>query len=332
MKAALQEKDPDQARATLRGAAQALAAIRDRDAQALFSRDGRKQVEATELAKRMTIGERERYTITNAGPAALAAAVNISGAVASLGLNIEKAVAQSHGVTVPAQYGDQNDARTLAQGSAPVTAPYVAAERARFQKTRMAKTIQTLAREGDRVTLKLDLPAGRATALDAGDTDTDQALDNLIKQLEGLPDLAVPERAGVDEGQVPDAQDGDGGRQPGHLGGDADRSERRAGAAVDDAGRGQPRQRHERQRARSFDPPGRTAGRCTAAIRATTTQRSACAESGAPSLPAQIAAPCASTASATPARAKPGTRRVRPVRDPTRAERHSDAGRRGGGG
>ncbi|AXV84072.1 type III effector protein (plasmid) [Ralstonia solanacearum] len=189
MKAALQEKDPDQARATLRGAAQALAAIRDPDAQALFSRDGRKQVEATELAKRMTIGERERYTITNAGPATLAAAVNITGAVASLGLNIDKAVAQSHGVTVPAQYGDQNDARTLAQGSAPVTAPYVAAERARFQKTRMAKTLQTLAREGDRVTLKLDLPAGRATALDAGDTDTDQALDNLIKQLEGLRDI-----------------------------------------------------------------------------------------------------------------------------------------------
>ncbi|MHA6904733.1 type III effector protein [Ralstonia syzygii subsp. celebesensis] len=189
MKAALQEKDPDQARATLRGAAQALAAIRDPDAQALFSRDGRKQVEATELAKRMTIGERERYTITNAGPATLAAAVNITGAVASLGLNIDKAVAQSHGVTIPAQYGDQNDARTLAQGSAPVTAPYVAAERARFQKTRMAKTLQTLAREGDRVTLKLDLPAGRATALDAGDTDTDQALDNLIKQLEGLRDI-----------------------------------------------------------------------------------------------------------------------------------------------
>ncbi|XLV72387.1 hypothetical protein ACKZDW_25225 [Ralstonia syzygii subsp. celebesensis] len=137
----------------------------------------------------MTIGERERYTITNAGPATLAAAVNITGAVASLGLNIDKAVAQSHGVTIPAQYGDQNDARTLAQGSAPVTAPYVAAERARFQKTRMAKTLQTLAREGDRVTLKLDLPAGRATALDAGDTDTDQALDNLIKQLEGLRDI-----------------------------------------------------------------------------------------------------------------------------------------------
>lgn len=123
MKAALKEKDPDQARATLRDAAQALAAIRDPDAQALFSRDGRKQVEATELAKSMTIGERERYTVTNAGPATLAAVVNIGGAAASLGLNIDKAVAASHGISTPAQYGDQNDARTLAQGSAPVTAP-----------------------------------------------------------------------------------------------------------------------------------------------------------------------------------------------------------------
>lgn len=123
MKSALQEKDPDQARTLLRGAAQALAAVRDTDAQNLFSRDGRKQVEATELAKRMTIGERERYTMTNAGPAALAGLVNIGGAAASLGLNIEKVVAESHGISMPAQYGDQNDARTLAQGSAPVTAP-----------------------------------------------------------------------------------------------------------------------------------------------------------------------------------------------------------------
>lgn len=189
MKAALKEKDPDQARATLRGAAQALAAIHDPDARALFSRDGRKQVEATELAKSMTIGERERYTVTNAGPATLAAVVNIGGAAASLGLNIEKAVAASRGISTPAQFGDQNDARTLAQGSAPVTAPYVAAERARFQKTRMARTVETLARKGDPVTLKLDLPADHATALDVGAPDTHQALEQLLEQLEGLHDI-----------------------------------------------------------------------------------------------------------------------------------------------
>ncbi|MHA6823320.1 type III effector protein [Ralstonia pseudosolanacearum] len=192
MKSALQEPDPDQARTTLRGAAQALAAIRDTDAQALFSRDGRKQVEATELAKRMTIGERERYTMTNAGPAALAGLVNIGGAAASLGLNIEKVVAESHGISMPAQYGDQNDARTLAQGSAPITAPYVAAERARFQKTRMAKTVETLARkQDDPVALKLELPAGKSMApnTDYAAPDIDQALDKLIGQLENLRDI-----------------------------------------------------------------------------------------------------------------------------------------------
>ncbi len=192
MKSALQEKDPDQARTILRGAAQALAAIRDTDAQALFSRDGRKQVEATELAKRMTIGERERYTMTNAGPAALAGLVNIGGAAASLGLNIEKVVAESHGISMPAQYGDQNDARTLAQGSAPITAPYVAAERARFQKTRMAKTVETLARkQDDPVALKLELPAGKPMApnTDYAAPDIDQALDKLIGQLEDLRDI-----------------------------------------------------------------------------------------------------------------------------------------------
>lgn len=192
MKSALQEPDPDQARTILRGAAQALAAIGDTDAQALFSRDGRKQVEATELAKRMTIGERERYTMTNAGPAALAGLVNIGGAAASLGLNIEKVVAESHGISMPAQYGDQNDARTLAQGSAPITAPYVAAERARFQKTRMAKTVETLARkQDDPVALKLELPAGKPMApnTDYAAPDIDQALDKLIGQLEDLRDI-----------------------------------------------------------------------------------------------------------------------------------------------
>ncbi|MGA3704709.1 type III effector protein [Ralstonia nicotianae] len=192
MKSALQEKDPDQARTLLRGAAQALAAVRDTDAQNLFSRDGRKQVEATELAKRMTIGERERYTMTNAGPAALAGLVNIGGAAASLGLNIEKVVAESHGISMPAQYGDQNDARTLAQGSAPVTAPYVAAERARFQKTRMGKTVKTLARkQDDHVALKLELPAGKPMApnTDYAAPDIDQALDKLIGQLEDLRDI-----------------------------------------------------------------------------------------------------------------------------------------------
>ncbi|GLU31306.1 hypothetical protein Busp01_11480 [Trinickia caryophylli] len=189
MKAALSEKDPEAARASLRAAGQALAAIENADARALFSTDGRKQVEATERAKRMTIGEAERYTMTNAGPAALAGLVNIGGATAGLGLNIEKAVKESHGIHLTPQYGDQNDARVLAQSSAPITAPYTAAQRARFQKTGMAKLVGTLARKGEPVIVKLDLPGTNPMLLDLGHRHVDAELDKLLADVEAMHDI-----------------------------------------------------------------------------------------------------------------------------------------------
>ncbi len=189
MKAALAEQDPIQARTTLQAAAQALAAIENADARALFSGDARKQVDATKLAKGMTIGERERYTMTNAGPAALGAAVNTFGAAVSLGLNIDKNVAVSHGHHPRALYGDQNDARVLAQSTAPVTAPYSAAERARFQKTGMGKLVGTLERKGEAVVTKLDLPAANPMLLDLGDRHSDAALDALLADIESKHDI-----------------------------------------------------------------------------------------------------------------------------------------------
>ena len=189
MKAAVAEKDPLQARATLQTAAQALAAIENHDARDLFSSDARKQVEATKLAKASTIGERERYTMTNAGPTALAGVVNALGATAGLALNIEKDIAVSHGIHPQAKFGDQNDARLLVQGSAPVTAPYSAAERARFQKTGMSKLVDTLKREGDPVVLKAELPAPNAMLIDLSDRHSDAALDKLIAAIEASNDI-----------------------------------------------------------------------------------------------------------------------------------------------
>jgi hypothetical protein len=189
MKAALAEKDPLQAHATLQTAAQALAAIENHDARDLFSTDARKQVEATKLAKASTIGERERYTMTNAGPTALGGVVNAFGATAGLALNIEKDIAASHGIHPQAKFGDQNDARLLVQGSAPVTAPYSAAERARFQKTGMSKLVNTLEREGGPVVLKAELPAPNAMLIDLSDRHSDAALDKLIAAIEASNDI-----------------------------------------------------------------------------------------------------------------------------------------------
>jgi hypothetical protein len=189
MKAALAEKDPAQARATLQMAAKALASIENHDARDLFSTDARKQVEATERAKASTIGERERYTMTNAGPAALAGAVNAFGAAAGLGLAIEKDIQISHGAHPQAKYGDQNDARVLVQGSAPVTAPYSAAERARFQKTGMSQLVDTIKRDTDPVVLKVDLHAANSMLIDLNDRHNDAALDKLLSALEASNDV-----------------------------------------------------------------------------------------------------------------------------------------------
>lgn len=198
MKAALAEQDPAQTRTTLQAAASALAAIENRDARDLFSSDARKQVEATKLAKANTIGERERYTMTNAGPTALAGAVNAFGATAGLALTIEKDIAVAHGMHPEAKYGDQNDARLLAQGSAPVTAPYSAAERARFQKTGMSQLVDTLKREGDPVVFKLDLSAANTMLLDLSDRHNDAALDKLLDTIEASKD--VPEEIQISLG------------------------------------------------------------------------------------------------------------------------------------
>lgn len=200
IKAAVADPDPVQARNTLQAAAQALAAIDNADARALFSPDARKQVEATTLAKSMAIGERERYTVTNAGPAALAAAVNISGSAASLGLNIDKTVLASHGIHQKPTFGDQNDARLIAQGTAPVTAPYSAGERARFQKTRMGKLVGTLARDGQPVIAKVDLPAANAMLVDLSDRHSDASLDTLLAQIEAMRD--IPDEIAVSIGGV----------------------------------------------------------------------------------------------------------------------------------
>ncbi|HVW50468.1 MAG TPA: type III effector protein [Trinickia sp.] len=198
MKAALAEKDPIQARATLQTAAQALAAIENHDARDLFSNDARKQVEATKLAKARTIGERERYTMTNAGPTALAGTVNAFGATAGLALTIQKDIAASHGIHTQAKFGDQNDARVFVQGSAPVTAPYSAAERARFQKTGMSKLVSTLAR--DPVVSKLDLAATNSMLLDLSDRHNDAALDKLLSAIERSKD--VPDEIEISIGGV----------------------------------------------------------------------------------------------------------------------------------
>lgn len=191
--AKLSDEDPA-LQSKLGSAARALAAIRNPDAQALFSGDGRQQVEATKLAKKMTVGEEERYTMTMGGSTALAAIVNTSGTIAGMGLTVDKIVQESHGVQLPPQhFGDQKDGQTLSQGSAPFTAHYSAGERARFQKTEMNDLRKVLKREGDPVKVALDVPHAEAFSVDNPSLDfkaLDEALDGLVENLEKQADIA----------------------------------------------------------------------------------------------------------------------------------------------
>ena len=191
--AKLPAADTAAVREKLSSAAQALAAIVDPDAQALFAGDGRAQVEATRLAKRLTAGEQERYTMTMGGGAALGTVVNAFGAAYSLGINIEKDMAASQGHPFHTHFGDQKDGQVITQGSTPITAHYSAGERARFQKTDMARLLAILKRKGEPFKLSLDVPEAEAFSpanhrLDF--TQFDIALDQLVNELTTRADIA----------------------------------------------------------------------------------------------------------------------------------------------
>ncbi|WP_024905880.1 hypothetical protein [Robbsia andropogonis] len=187
--AALSADDAVRLPTTLREATQALAAVNDPDAQALFVGDGRAQVEATRLAKKLTAGEEERYTVTGGGSAILSTVANTAGGAYGLGVNIAKTAATSHGAHLTTHYGDQRDGQLLTQGSAPFTAHYSSGERARFQKNDMARLLATLKRSGDPVKLKLELGPAQEGKFALDDPQFDSALDKLIQQMETQRDM-----------------------------------------------------------------------------------------------------------------------------------------------
>ncbi|CAB3676460.1 hypothetical protein [Trinickia soli] len=180
-------------REKLASAARALAAIGDADAQALFMGDGRAQVEATRLAKRLTAGEEERYTMTMGGAAAVAATANTFGAAFSLGVNVKKDILAGHGHPWQTHYGDQKDGQVITQGSTPITAHYSAGERARFQKTEMARLLAILKRKGEPLKLALDVPEAETYSPSDQQLDfkaLDASLDSLVNELETRADIA----------------------------------------------------------------------------------------------------------------------------------------------
>ncbi len=253
---------------------------------------------------------------------------------------------------------------TLAQGSAPVTAPYVAAERARFQKTAWRRPSRRSPARATPSRSSWTLPADNAVTLDAGDPDTHQALEHLLEQLEGLHD--IPDEIALSIGGKKLAS-GKLSGTTGYLNWRYDKAPaptkakfqmRKMGMVADTLAisvatpfaqsiaqvpLSMTRAAVNRGNAMSVnvrDQLTRLAGQPTDSQRATEqptpvqhqTRHTTCADRCAAGLPAQRRVACASPAGAAPARADPGARRIRAARDPTRAERDSDAGRRGAGG
>ncbi len=191
--AALPAHETVAVREKLRSAARALAAIGDADAQALFCGDGRAQVEATRLAKRHTAGEEQRYTMTMGGGAMLGTAVNAFGAAFALGVNVKKDILAGQGHPWHTHYGDQKDGQLITQGTTPVSAHYSTAERARFQKTEMARLLRILQRKGEPLKLALDVPEAETFSPTNPRLDfkaLDASLDKLVNDLETRADIA----------------------------------------------------------------------------------------------------------------------------------------------
>ena len=177
----------------LGSAARALAAIRNPDARALFAGNSREQVEATRLAKQLSAGEQERYTMTMGGSAALGAAVNLTGAAMGLGVNAWKEVRADQGHPLVTHYGDQKDGQILTQGSVPFSGHYSAGERARFQKTEMNDLLKILKRDGDPLKLHLDLSPAETFSPENYELNFktfDASLDKLLNELETRADIA----------------------------------------------------------------------------------------------------------------------------------------------
>jgi hypothetical protein len=172
-------------------AAAALFAVRNEDAQALFTGDGRRQVEATRFAKTLAAGEEERYTVTGSASATIAATADIAGGAYSIGLHAIEHGDATHGVGLHPRYGDQRDGQLLPQGTAPFTAHYTSAERARAKETLLDRLWRALLADHTPLKLTLALPTPAAGAFSSDDPAVAAALDELADAIEAhgaMPD------------------------------------------------------------------------------------------------------------------------------------------------
>lgn len=181
-------------------AAAAIGAIEDKDVRSVFCGNAREQVDATNESKKLTFGEAERYTYTNAGASTLGIGLNVAVGGVDLGLNAAKAAHAVHvGLHNPNPEGKPripqfNDYKftAISQAGAPLTAHMNAGDRAAFQKTQMSQLSAITKSKGDAVVkLVMEVTGGR-THLGKDDDEVTANLDALIELLRSAN--AVPDK------------------------------------------------------------------------------------------------------------------------------------------
>ena len=189
MKPLINGNDPD-SEAMARAAA-AIGVIEDKDVRSVFCGDAKEQVDATNKSKKLTFGEAERYTYTNAGASAPGIGLNVAVAGVDFGLNAAKAAHAVHvGLHDPnpegkpriPQFNDYKFA-AISQAGAPLAAHMNAGDRAAFQKTQMSQISALTKSKGNAVVeLLMELTGGR-THLGKDDDEVTANLDALIELL-----------------------------------------------------------------------------------------------------------------------------------------------------
>lgn len=161
-----------------------MAAVDDEDVRSLFSGDGRAQVDAVNLSKRLTAGESERYTYANAGASAISIAANTGLAVTDLGVNGAKAAGTYNGP----QFNDYKFV-ALSQAGVQPGAHLSAGDRAAFQAREMRSLLSVARDKADAPDLPIHLEADARGALRIEDDDVAQQIDELVAQLEWVPQI-----------------------------------------------------------------------------------------------------------------------------------------------
>lgn len=180
-------------------AAQRMAAIVDDDVRALFCGDGKAQVEAVNLSKKLTAGEAQRYIYANAGSSALGIAVNLGVTAADVVINNEKAAGTYRGP----QYNDYKFL-ALSQGQAQPGAHLSVGDRAAFQKREMQPLLDRIDHDEEPREVHLHLGGDIHRSLRPEDSDVNAVMGELAERLAHA--AAVPQTLHLTMGaQTPEA-------------------------------------------------------------------------------------------------------------------------------